>query len=138
MKRSAFKRLVFYLAAMLLLLYMLMLVVTAFMTFAEYKLDITSAMILDSILQTARHPVHYGAMAIKENNPLFIIGVVAIIAYLVFLYAKSFTKEKSWETDKNDTHGSAKWMDKKSLVKGKNYHVISYNTLYEEWEKSMM
>ena len=138
MKKSAFKRLIFYLAAMLLLLYMLMLILTAFMTFAAYKLDITSAVMFDSILQTARHPVHYGLMAIKENNPLFIIGAVAVVVYLVFLYVKSFTKEKPWETDKNDTHGSAKWMDKKSLAKGKNYHLISYRTLYEEWKKSMM
>jgi len=112
--------------------------VTALMTFAEYKLDITSEMMLNSILQTAKHPFLYGIAAVEEENPLVIIGSIAIIGYVVFLYIKSFSKKKTWETDKNDTHGSAKWTDKRDLVKDNNYHFIGYKHLYNEWKKSIM
>lgn len=132
-----FKRFIFYLAVIFIVLFLLMMIITAFMTFAEYKLDITSNIMFDSILQTARHPFHYGITAVKEKNPLAVIGSIAVIGYILFLYFKSFTTEKSWKADKNDTHGSAKWIDGKSLSKNQNYNLVSYTHLYDEWKKSI-
>lgn len=135
--KKLLKRFVFYLLAILILLYLLMLIVTALMTFAEYKLDITSYVVLENILQTAKNPLHYGMTSVKEKNPLIIIGSLSIIVYTLFLFIKGSTKNKAWEADKNDTHGSAKWKNKKDFLHDGNYRSMNYKTFYDEWKESI-
>lgn len=132
--KSLWKRAVFYFIVMLVMLYLLLLAVSLLMSFAEYKLDITGDIAIESILQTVKHPVKFVSDALTDKNPFVIIGGVFIVGYTIVLYVKSYTKQKSWEIDKKDTHGSAKWMDRRELSADENYQLTNQKNFFSDWK----
>jgi len=119
------------------MLYLFLLAATLLMSLAEYKLDITADIVSDSIMQTVRHPVKFVSDAIAATNPFVIVGGLFIIVYTVFLYVKSYRKQKSWEIDKKDTHGSATWTDRRELLDGGNYQLVNQKTFFSEWKNTL-
>lgn len=136
MKKKTLKTLIVYIVFTVVLLYLLMLSIDMLMTLAKYKVDITGDLILDSLIQTALHPIQFVRSSIDEKNPLMVAGSLAIVGYMIFLFVKATQKQKSWQVDKNDTHGSADWLQKQDLVKDGDYQLVNQNDFYSEWKKS--
>jgi len=135
--KSLLRRTVFYFIVMIIMLYLFLLAATLLMSLAEYKLDITGDIVSDSIIQTVKHPVKFVSDAIAATNPFVIVGGLFIIVYTVFLYVKSYRKDKSWEIDKKSTHGSATWADRRGLLGGGDYKLVNQNTFFSEWKNTL-
>lgn len=136
-ERPLLKQIIFYLVILLILLCLFLILSTLLMTLVEHKLDVTGDIALNSVMETVRHPISYISSAINERNPIVIVGGLLIIGYTALLFFKSLAKKKSWEVDKNDTHGSARWTDKKELLSSGDYHFASYSNFNSVWKETL-
>lgn len=135
--KPLFKRAIFYFIAMVIVLYLFILAVSMLMSLLHYKLDITGDIVIESVMQTIQHPFNFISKAISEKNPFVLGGSAFIIVYILFLYIKSYRKHKSWEIDKKDTHGSAKWTDRRELLDGGNYQLSNQTSYFSDWGKTL-
>lgn len=118
--------------------YLLIVVLSILMTFADYKLNITADIIQQKIKESALNPIETAQSFIFNNNPLYIIGSIGLLVYCIFLIYKSFLNlNKEWKTSSKNTHGSARWGTLKDLIKGGNYRFIKIGDLQHEWKTSL-
>lgn len=129
------KRVIPYLVAIIVELYLTVLIVGSLLALKDYKLEIGnhySAIIKD----LAMHPFAYGTQYFNDRNPLFIVLAVASVLYTLFLAIKwQHNKKKNWETAETDTHGSASWGNTKELMN--EYFKVSPHNLSEMLDKSI-
>lgn len=107
-------------------------------TLSEYKLEISTELILDNLKNTFTNLRAYIETNWEEKNPFFIIGSIVILLYSLYANKGSLTKKDGWETeDKNAYHGSARWARLSEIFDNQNFLKKSKATIQTEFSKSL-
>lgn len=108
------KRLIFGLLGFVVVEVLIIIVVTAFMTFADLKEATTGEAIVEALLVFVQHPI----IQLKAlMNPLFIFLTGANALYMIWLQFTSKAKKTGWRVhEANAYHGSARWGKPREIV----------------------
>ena len=107
-------------------------------TLSQYKLDITSDVLLENFKNTFTHLGVFIKNSWEEKNPFFIIGTIVAILYSLYANSKTNSKKEGWETeDKNAYHGSARWGSLKELFKTPNFFKQQKDSIQADFMKSL-
>lgn len=118
------KKLVWFLVSFILSVWCLVVITQLILTLSEFKLSVTTTILLETVKETLLHPFQNIQTLIATNNPLFIMGTIGLFLYCASVQIKLASKEKKegWEADeRNQYHGSARWAREKEIFDGKNY-----------------
>ena len=131
--KSIGKKILINLVTLVILLYLFLIFITMIMTVLEYKLNVTGDIVIEKALSTAAHPVKFVADAIAEKNPLVILGGCFVVGYSVYFQIKRLIKRSSWQVDDSETHGSARWENKKELLRSGSGKLITQEQFHRDW-----
>ena len=134
------KKLIWFLISFVLSELCLVVVTQLIMTFSEFKLSLTTVILLETVKETLLHPFQTIQTLIETNNPLFIIGTIGLLLYCASVQIKLASKEKKegWEADeRNQYHGSARWAREKEIFDGKNYLAQSKQEILKNFTASL-
>ena len=131
--KSIGRKILFNLLTLVILLYLFLIFITMIMAVLEYKINVTGDIIIEKALSTAAHPVKFVADAISEKNPLVILGGCFIVGYSVYFQLKRLAKRSAWQVDDSETHGSARWENKKALLHSGSGKLIKQEQFHREW-----
>lgn len=108
------------------------------MVFAELKLDMTTNIVMDTLLEQVKHPVDTIQGYINDKNPIFIIGTIGNALFNLYLQIASKGKKEGWDVhEKNAYHGSARWAREKEIYADGNYEAVPVNDVYRELVNSL-
>lgn len=107
-------------------------------TLSQYKLEITTNLLLENIKHTFTHLAIFIKNNIEEKNPFFIIGTLFSILYALYTTSRKPSKKEGWETeDSNAYHGSARWATLKEIFDQKNFLKQSKSSVQSDFENSL-
>lgn len=138
-KKKISSHVILYAVIMLALLLLFNALISAVGAVAENNLNITGRIIIDSSTYVFRHPVKYIGTAVSNKNLVFIIGNSFIILYSLAMCLKGLFKQKqtAWQSDANNTHGSAAWGEGSSITSGGGFILMPYKKFFSEWERTL-
>ena len=134
------KKLVWFLVSFILSEWCLIVVTQLIMTLSEFKLSLTTTILLETVKETLLHPFQTIQTLIETNNPLFLMGTIGLLLYCASVQIKLASKEKKegWEADeRNQYHGSARWAREKEIFDGKNYLAQSKQEILKNFTASL-
>ncbi|SDQ02560.1 hypothetical protein LHA31_12205 (plasmid) [Carnobacterium viridans] len=134
------KKLIWFLVSFVLSEWCLVVVTQLIMTFSEFKLSLTTTILLETVKETLLHPFQTIQILIETKNPLFIMGTIGLLLYCASIQIKLASKEKKegWEADeRNQYHGSARWAREKEIFDGKNYLAQSKQEILKNFTASL-
>lgn len=101
----------------------LMFIVTLVSQLLEHKISFSVSLFSYDLFL---HPISTLQNLIESKNPLFLIGTVFIVCYLIYFKIK--TRKKNYENvgDKYAVHGSSSWLKPKDLLN--NHEIVSVFT----------
>ena len=106
-------------------------------TLSQYKLEITSTVLVDNITNTFTHLGTFIKSNWEEKNPFLLIGTIVALVYSLYANSKTNSKKEGWETeDKNAYHGSARWGSLKELFKTPNFFKQQKDSIQADFMKS--
>ena len=110
------KRLIFGLLGFVVVEVLIIIVVTAFMTFANLKEATTSEAIVEALLVVVQHPI---TQLKALMNPLFIFLTGANALYMIWLQFTAKAKNTGWRVhEANAYHGSPRWAKEEEILNG--------------------
>jgi len=134
------KKLVWFLVSFILSEWCLIVVTQLILTFSEFKLSLTTVILLETVKETLLHPFQTIQTLLETNNPLFLMGTIGLFLYCASVQIKLASKEKKegWEADeRNQYHGSARWAREKEIFDGKNYLAQSKQEILKNFTASL-
>ena len=134
------KKLVWFLVSFILSVCCLVVLTQLILTLSEFKLSLTTTILLETVKETLLHPFQTIQTLIETKNPLFIMGTVGLFIYCASVQIKLASKEKKegWEADeRNQYHGSARWAREKEIFDGKNYLAQSKQEILKNFTASL-
>lgn len=104
--------------------------------------DNTGALSLDLIKEEAinvlLHPIATMQNLITTNNPIFYIGTIALIIYILVIILKNPEKKSEWEPEtKNTTHGGARYARYNEIFVPNHINAVSEKQLLTNFKKSL-
>ena len=134
------KKLVWFLVSFILSVCCLVVLTQLILTLSEFKLSLTTTILLETVKETLLHPFQTIQTLIETNNPLFLMGTICLFLYCASVQIKLASKEKKegWEADeRNQYHGSALWAREKEIFDGKNYLAQSKQEILKNFTASL-
>ena len=107
-------------------------------TLSEYKLDITSTVLVENITNTFTHLGTFIKSNWEEKNPFLMIGTMVALVYSLYANSKRTSKKEGWETEERNTyHGSARWGTLKELFQTSNFFKKSKESIQTDFKNSL-
>lgn len=110
------KRVIFGLLGFVVVEVLIIIAVTAFITFADLKGATTGEAIVEALLLFVQHPI---TQLKALMNPLFIFLTGANALYMIWLQFTVKAKKTGWRVhEANAYHGSARWAKEEEILNG--------------------
>ena len=110
------KRVIFGLLGFVVVEVLIIIAVTAFMTFANLKGATTGEAMVEALLLFVQHPI---TQLKALMNPLFIFLTSANALYMIWLQFTAKAKNTGWRVhEANAYHGSARWAKEEEILNG--------------------
>lgn len=136
MKKTIGKKIFWFVLTFLLLETLLILAIVSINTLSQYKLDITTSLLIDQYQATFTQLGAFIQSNWQERNMFFLGGTIAGVIYSLYTTFKSNFKKEGWETeDRNTYHGSAKWGTPSDIFKTDNFVKYSKASLLTQFEE---
>ena len=136
--KAILKRMSWIIVSFLLLEAMIITALVGLNTFSHYKLDLTSAVLLENFKYTFAHVGMFIKNNWEEKNPFFIIGTIVALVYSLYANSKRTSKKEGWETEERNTyHGSARWGTLKELFQTPNFLRKSKESIQADFKNSL-
>ena len=132
------KRSVILILITTLILEEIVLQVSHLLTFiGEKKTNLTINMIKDESIYILTHPIEITKKLIDSNNPLFYIGTLGMLIYMIVLFVKS-PEKGDWKAEtKQTTHGSARYARPNEIYVPSEIKGYSKKMLFNEFKKTL-
>ncbi|MEC0434427.1 hypothetical protein P8832_09665 [Bacillus subtilis] len=102
------------------------------------KGDLSIDLIKEKAIDIFQHPISTISQLISENNPLFYIGSLALIIYMLFVVFKTPKDKQDWEAEtKNQTHGSARYAEDREIFIPGRIEKISHKQMLQQFKESL-
>lgn len=135
--KGLLKKIVWIVITFLFLEALLILALEAIYTLSEYKLDISTAVLMANIKDTFSHLGTYIQTNWEVKNPFFILGTGVAAIYSIFTHRGKIEKE-GWDTEESNAyHGSARWGKPQEVIDNKNFTKKSKKQVQSEFSKSL-
>ena len=110
------KRVIFGLLGFVVVEVLIIIAVTAFITFANLKGATTGEAMVEALLLFVQHPI---TQLKALMNPLFIFLSSANALYMIWLQFTAKAKNTGWRVhEANAYHGSARWAKEEEILNG--------------------
>lgn len=137
MKKPIIKKIFWLTVSFLLLEIIVISALVSLNILNEYKLDITTTLLLDQFQHTFTHLGTFIQSNWQERNVFFIGGTILSFLYAIFTTWKGSSKKEGWETeDSNTYHGSAHWARANEIFDKDNFLKKSKSKVLSDFEKS--
>lgn len=138
MKKPIVKKIFWLILSFLLLETFVILALVSLNVVTEYKLDLTSNLLIDQFSYTFTHLGTFVKSNWEERNAFFIGGTVISFLYAIFTSWKGSSKKEGWKTeDQNTYHGSARWARTNEIFDNHNFLNKSKGKVLNDFEKSL-
>ena len=136
--KAVTKKIVWIILSFVLLEAIVITALVAIHTLSQYKLEITTNVLLDNIKHTFTHLIVFAKNNLEEKNPFFIIGTIFSILYALYTTNRNATKKEGWETENSNAyHGSARWATIKEIFDTTNFLKQSKSKVQSDFENSL-
>jgi len=136
--KKILKKISWVIISFILLEVILIIALVSINTFSQYKLEITTSLLLENINYSFTHLVSFINSNVTEKNPFFIIGTLFSIIYALYTNSRNLNKKEGWETeDSNTYHGSARWAQLKELFDTTNFIKQPKSKIQSDFKKSL-
>lgn len=136
--KAILKRISWVIVSFLLLEAIIITALVGLTTLSQYKLDITSTVLLENIKDTFMHLGTFIGKNLVEKNPFFIVGTIVALLYSLYINSKGHSKKDGWETEESNTyHGSARWARLKEIFNTTNFVKQPKDTIQSDFNKSL-
>lgn len=137
-RKAIIKKISWLVLSFVLLEVLVILAVVSINTLSQYKLDITTQLVLENIKMAFMNLMAFIKNTIEEKNPLFIIGTFFSLLYSIYTISRKSSKKEGWETeDSNAYHGSARWATLQEIFDHKNFLKQSKSTVQSDFANSL-
>lgn len=137
-RKAIIKKISWVVLSFILLEILVILAVVSINTLSQYKLDITTQLVLENIKMAFMNLMAFIKNTIEEKNPLFIIGTLFSLLYSIYTVSRKPSKKEGWETeDSNAYHGSARWATLQEIFDHKNFLKQSKSTVQSDFANSL-
>lgn len=121
----------------ILLELLLLSAIVTLMTVAEFRLEITTDILLENLKNMFTHLPNTIKTFWQDKNPLFLLGTIAVFIYSLVAHKKSF-KKSGWDTEvDNAYHGSAHWAKEHEIFDKKNFLKATKKNIQSDFIQSL-